>query len=75
MNAAAFSDKIGTAAWHEKPSFYLITKNYHALAHEVQQRFAKQINARIKELDSGHLSMIAKPKELANWLIEIVNLI
>ena len=36
--------------------------------------FAKQINARIKELDSGHLSMIAKPKELANWLIEIVNL-
>ena len=36
MNAAAFGDKIGTAAWHEKPSFYLITKNYHALAHEVQ---------------------------------------
>lgn len=34
MNAAAFSDKIGTAAWHEKPSFYLLTKNDHALAHE-----------------------------------------
>jgi len=75
MNAAAFSDKIGTVAWHEKPSFYLLTKNDHALAYEVQQRFAKQINAKIKELDSGHLSMIAKPKELANWLIEIANLI
>ncbi len=24
---------------------------------------------------SGHLSMISKPKELANWLIEIANLI
>ena len=71
MNAAAFGDKIGDAAWHVK----LLTKNDHALAHEVQQRFAKQINARIKELDSGHLSMIAKPKELTNWLIEIVNLI
>ncbi len=37
--------------------------------------FSKQINAKTKELDSGHLSMIAKPKELANWLIEIANLI
>jgi len=45
------------------------------LAHEVQQRFVKQINAKTKELDSGHLSMIAKPKELANWLIEIANLV
>ena len=75
MNAAAFGDKIGTAAWHEKPSFYLLTKNDHALVHEVQQRFAKQINAKTKELDSGHLLMISKPKELANWLIEIANLI
>ena len=75
MNAAAFSDKIGTAAWYEKPSFYLLTKNDHALAYEVQQRFAKQINAKTKELDSGHLLMISKPKELANWLIEIANLI
>ena len=48
MNAAAFSDKIGTAAWYEKPSFYLLTKKDHALAYEVQQRFAKQINAKTK---------------------------
>ena len=41
MNAAAFGDKIGTVAWHEKPSFYLLTKNDHTLAHEVQQRFCK----------------------------------
>jgi len=75
MNAAAFSDKIGTAAWHEKPSFYLLTKNDHALAYEVQQRFAKHINAKTKELDSGHLFMISQPKGLANWLIEIANLI
>lgn len=75
MNAAAFGDKIGDAAWHKKPSFYLLTKNDHALVYEVQQRFAKQINAKTKEFDSGHLLMIAKPKELANWLIVIANLI
>ena len=34
MNAAVFGDKIATAAWHEKPSFYLLTKNDHALVHE-----------------------------------------
>ena len=59
MSAAAFGYKIG----------------HGCLAYEVQQRFAKQINAKTKELDSGHLLMIAKPKELANWLIEIANLI
>ena len=75
MNTAAFSDKIGTAAWHEKPSFDLLTKNDHALAYEVQQRFTKQINAKTKELDSGHLFMISQPKGLANWLIEIADLI
>ena len=75
LSKAVFGDKIGTAAWHEKPSFYLLTKNNHALAYEVRQRFAKQINARTKELDSGHLLKIAKTKELANWLIEIANLI
>ena len=75
INAAAFDDKIGTAAWHEKPSFYLLAKNDHTLVHEVQQCFAKQINAKIKEFDNGHLLMISKPKELANWLINIANLI
>lgn len=30
MNAAAFGDKIGDATWHEKPSFYLLTKDDHA---------------------------------------------
>jgi len=34
-----------------------------------------QINAKTKELDSGHLLMISQPKGLANWLIEIANLI
>jgi len=59
----------------QKPSLYLLTKNDHALAYEVQQRFTKQINAKPKELDSGHLLMISKPKGLANWLIEIADLI
>jgi secreted protein len=48
LSKAVFGDKIGTAAWHEEPSFYLLTKDDHALAHEVQQRFAKQINAKAK---------------------------
>jgi len=38
----------------------------------VKQRFTKQINAKTK---GGHLSKIAKTKELANWLIKIANLI
>ena len=56
LSKAVFGDKIGTAAWHEEPSFYLLTKDDHALAHEVQQRFAKQINAKAKTLQRASLN-------------------
>ena len=71
MAAAAFSDKIGTAAWHGKPSYYLLTENDNALPFAVQQRFAKQIGAKTRQIRSGHLSMLAEPETVAAWMAEI----
>lgn len=71
MNARAFGDKIEQAAWRKKPSFYLLTEKDNALPFEVQKRFAEQIKAETKTLATGHLSMIAQPNTIANWLSEI----
>lgn len=72
MTATAFGDKTTAAAWHNKPAFYLMTQNDNALKFAVQQRFAEQINAKTKTINSGHLSMISHPDEVAKWIEEIV---
>ncbi|WP_298082794.1 alpha/beta hydrolase [uncultured Campylobacter sp.] len=72
MNAAAFADKIGAAAWCYKPSYYLLTENDNALPFAVQQHFAEQIGAKTRKIHSGHLSMISNPNSVAAWIAEIV---
>lgn len=71
MNAAAFADKIGAAAWCYKPSYYLLTENDNALPFAMQQRLAEQIGAKTRKIRSGHLSMISHPDAIAEWIVEI----
>ena len=62
LPAEAFADVMANDLPAKQSHLFIFQlKDDHALAYEVQQRFVKQINA--------------KPKELANWLIEIANLI
>jgi pimeloyl-ACP methyl ester carboxylesterase len=63
--AGAFMEKVRTAAWHSKPSWYLITENDNALNASVQTNFARQAGAHATRIDSGHLSMISHPAEVA----------
>lgn len=63
--ASAFSERVTQAAWRSKPAWYLVTDNDHALNPSVQARFAAEAGAQVSRLDSGHLSMIAHPAEVA----------
>lgn len=68
--AAAFNEKVNSAAWREKPSWYLITENDNALAPSVQADFAREAGAHITRIHSDHLSMISHPKEVAALIIK-----
>ncbi len=61
----AFSGKVNTAAWRSKPSWYLVTENDNALKPSVQAVFAREAGAHISRIDSGHLSMISHPTDVA----------
>lgn len=63
--ASAFTEKVNQAAWHNKPSWYLITENDNALNASVQARFANEISAQISRLKSSHMSMVSHPEEVA----------
>jgi len=66
--AGAFEGKIAHAAWHDKPSWYLITEGDHALPTSVQRRMAEQIGAHRVTLASSHMSLLSHPAEVARLI-------
>ena len=66
--AAAFDGKVTTAAWHRKPSWYLITEGDHALPTVVQRKLAEQIGARTDTVKSSHMSLVSHPDVVANLI-------
>jgi pimeloyl-ACP methyl ester carboxylesterase len=62
MGASAFGDKVTTAAWHSKPSWYLLTEDDHALPPRVQRALAQAIGATTVSIKSSHMSLISHPE-------------
>ena len=63
--AKAFSEKVNLAAWHNKPSWYLLTENDNALKPAVQNLLAREAGANIIRVPSSHMSMVSHPQDVA----------
>ncbi|MGK8208288.1 alpha/beta fold hydrolase [Burkholderia cenocepacia] len=66
--AACFTAKVGHAAWHDKPVWYLRTTNDNALKPAVQQAIAEHIGATVTSIHSSHMSMLSHPDEVARLI-------
>ncbi|NCH98017.1 alpha/beta hydrolase [Cronobacter dublinensis] len=66
--AGAFSEKVKRAAWHYKPSWYLLTENDKALKPSVQREFAGQMGATVTTLNSSHMSMVSHPDAVVQMI-------
>lgn len=66
--ARSFADAVTHAAWHDKPAWYLITSDDHALPPAVQRQIAAQLNARTLTLKSSHMSLMSHPREVADFI-------
>ena len=64
----SFADSVSHAAWHDKPSWFLITESDHALQPRVQQSTARQIHATTMSVKSSHLSMFSHPRQVASLI-------
>ena len=49
---------IGKAAWHSKPSWFVIASNDHAIAPEQEASTAERMGAKTLTLASSHLPML-----------------
>jgi len=70
IKASAFGTKVSTVAWKTKPSWYIVSKLDGAIAPDEERFFAKRMGATTTELNTSHVPMLSKPKEVAAVIMD-----
>ncbi len=65
LNHTAFAAPVDTAAWHDKPTFYVISTKDKVIAPEAQKYFATKMNAQTTEVAGSHASLVVHAEEVA----------
>lgn len=67
--AGCTDDKVTTAAWHSKPSWFVVADKDHMIDPHLQAEMASHIGATVTHVNSGHLAMLSKPADVASAII------
>lgn len=57
------------AAWHQKPSWYAVSKNDRTIDPDLERFMARRMNATTIEVDSGHLSLVTHPEVITRLIL------
>jgi hypothetical protein len=68
LQGAIFGTPITSAAWHTKQSWFVIAANDRAIAPEQEKATAKRMGSKTLTLESSHVVILAKPKEVADFV-------
>jgi pimeloyl-ACP methyl ester carboxylesterase len=68
LNHVAFEAPVDTAAWHDKPTFYVITTQDKVIAPDAQKMFAARIKAQTTEIAGSHASLVVHAQEVAAFI-------
>ena len=63
------ADKVTQTAWSEKPSWFVVSANDRIIYPDLERKMAEKIGAKVTELSASHVSMLAKPEEVAEVII------
>jgi pimeloyl-ACP methyl ester carboxylesterase len=72
LAARCFDDKISTAAWHTKPSWYIVASEDRTIPPAVQSDSAKRMKATTLTLASSHVPMVSQPDKVADFILKAV---
>jgi pimeloyl-ACP methyl ester carboxylesterase len=67
--SGCLGEKVDHAAWHDKPSWFIVTTKDQMIGTDFQMKMAKQIGATTVKVDSSHVPMLSKPQEVAAAII------
>lgn len=67
--AGALDEKVDTAAWHTKPSWFVVADHDRMIDPRAEEAMATQIGATTIHVDSSHVAMLSQPKAIAAAII------
>jgi pimeloyl-ACP methyl ester carboxylesterase len=70
VHTSAFGAKVSNVAWKTKPSWYIVAKQDRAIDPAEERFFAKRMKATTTELETSHVPMLSKPREVAAVIID-----
>jgi len=65
LNHVAFEAPVDTAAWRDKPTFYVITTKDKVIAPAAQKMFATRMKAKTTDVAGSHASLVVHANEVA----------
>lgn len=65
-----FASRTTAAAWHDKPCWYAVSRDDHTTNPDLERFLAHRMDATTIELDSGHLSMVTHPRQIADLILD-----
>ena len=60
--------KVTTAAWRQKPSFYIVADQDRMIPPELEKKLGEQMHATTIHISSSHVPMLSHPTEVANFI-------
>jgi len=70
--ARCFDDKISTAAWHTKPSWYIVASEDRMIPPALEGDSAKRMKATTLTLASSHVPVLSQPDKVADFILKAV---
>jgi hypothetical protein len=68
--SAILGTPLKNAAWHDKPSWFVVASSDRAISPEQEAFTAKRMNAKTITLPSSHLPMLSHPDKVAELIVE-----
>lgn len=70
INGAALGGVLTQAAWRDRPTYYLIGDQDHAIPPVEQERMAARMKATVARVNSSHVPMLSQPGVVANFILQ-----
>jgi pimeloyl-ACP methyl ester carboxylesterase len=68
FNQGSNDEKITTAAWRSKPTWFVIGQNDHMLVFDLEKATAETLKAKTLVLSASHLPMLSQPYAVADFI-------
>ena len=68
VHNSVFAATIDSPAWKTIPSWYLVSRQDHALNPDLERFYAKRMGAKTSEINASHVAFISHPKVVAQLI-------